>query len=111
MLAYRKIMFWASVWDSGLQQTHEQIFGESQFDNASFLSGLLLTYAGLQKILLWESVWNSGFLWMHIQIGANFIFDPMFFIECGILDAPTNIGFSQRQEMSQIGLLSQFARL
>ena len=47
----KKTVCWASVWDSGYQQTQIQNFGEFQFYNVSFLLGLLLKYAGLQKII------------------------------------------------------------
>ena len=32
----KKTISWTSVWDSGFQRTHIQIFGESQFQNAIF---------------------------------------------------------------------------
>jgi len=47
----RKCILWTSIWDSGFQQMHIQIFGESHFSNASLLLGLLPKYAGLQKII------------------------------------------------------------
>ena len=43
----KKDVCWASVWDSGYQRTHMQIYGEIQFDNVYFLLGLLLKNGGL----------------------------------------------------------------
>ena len=68
MLAYRKSYFWASIWDFEFQQMHIQGFGESQFDNAYFILGLLLKYDCLQKIIFGASVWDSGFQRMHKQM-------------------------------------------
>ena len=70
----QKILFWASGWDSGLRPTRIQIFGESQFDSASFLLGLLLKYVGLQKIQLWASVWDFGFQRTHLHVSVNLSF-------------------------------------
>ena len=52
----------------GFQRTHIQIFGESQFNNTSFLLGLLLKYDCLGKIVFWTCVWDSGCQRTHIQI-------------------------------------------
>ena len=57
----QKIVFWASVRDSGFQRMHIQISGESQFYNAPFLLGLLLKYADLRKIVCWTFLWIQDF--------------------------------------------------
>ena len=70
---------WASVWHSGFQHPHIQIFGGSEFSNESVLLELLLKCDGLQKIIFWAPVWDSGFQRTHIQIFRESQFYNAFF--------------------------------
>ena len=76
----RKIVFWASVWDSRSQRMHIHIFGELRFYKSSFLFGLLLKNGGLHKTVCWASVWDSGYQRTHMQISGEIQFDNVYFL-------------------------------
>ena len=61
---------------------HINLFGESQFYNASVQLGLLLKYAGFRKDVFRESCFNSEFQRTHIiqMFGASQFYDASFLL-------------------------------
>ena len=76
MVAYRQSLVWHSF---GILDFNERIyifFGEYHFYNASFLVGMMHTYAVLQTITFWALVWDSVFQRTHIQmLGESYLYN------------------------------------
>ena len=64
---FRTIVFWASIWDSGIQREHIHFFRWYQFMKHVFPLGLLLNMSASEKHTFLISIREYGFQQTHIQ--------------------------------------------